>query len=179
MSERQELNLESEIGKHLMQPQHYGIIDDADCIGYGVDNTTQAYVVIYLKLDETHLLDIKFGSNANHDVNTLGSLFAEMIKGDKIEEVLKNTLKLEQDLQQSYKDIPKPVVDTSKPEGEQVQHVSTQYQDSANMVLTAFRAAMRHYERKISGIEEKYFKMSIVKSCPYSGTDCHFIEKEK
>jgi len=44
-------------------------------------------------------------------------------------------------------------------------------------VLTSFRAAMRHYERKIEGIEEEHFEMSIAKTCPYSMTDCHFVEK--
>ena len=45
------------------------------------------------------------------------------------------------------------------------------------MVLTSFRAAMRHYERKLEGIEEEHFEMSIAKTCPYSMTDCHFVTK--
>lgn len=170
--------LDAEIGKHLMQPENYGKLEDADCTGIGIDNTTSSYVIMYLKLDETHILDVKFGSNSTQDVNTLGSLFTEMIKGDEIVGALKTTLGLEQDLQKSYADIPPPKIDTSKPEGEQVEHVSTEYQDSANMVLTAFRAAMRHLERKKGGVEEEKFEMNIVKSCPYSGTECHFAEKE-
>ena len=134
---------------------------------------------MYLKLDDTHILDVKFGSNATQDVNTLGSLFTEMIKGDEIVNALKTTLGLEQDLQKSYADIPAPKIDTSKPEGEQVEHVSTEYQDSANMVLTAFRAAMRHFDRKKGGVEEEQFEMNIVKSCPYSGTECHFGDVKK
>jgi nitrogen fixation NifU-like protein len=97
-----------------------------------------------------------------------------MVKGDEITNALAATLKLEQDLQESYINLPKPKIDTSKPEGEQVEHISTMYQDSANMVLTSFRAAMRHYERQVGGIEEEYYEMNITKSCPYSGTDCHF-----
>jgi len=45
------------------------------------------------------------------------------------------------------------------------------------MVLTAFRAAMRHYDRKQEGIEEEYFEMSISKTCPYSSGDCTFVKK--
>ena len=177
MTEQEEL--ESEIGKHLMQPENYGKLEDADCTGVGIDNTTKSYVIMYMNLDDTHILDVMFGSNATQDVNTLGSLFTEMIKGDTIINALKTTLGLEQDLQKSYANLPEPKIDTSKPEGQQVEHVSTEYQDSANMVLTAFRAAMRHYERQKGGIVEEQFEMNISKSCPYSGTDCHFMEKDK
>ena len=168
--------LKAEIGKHLMQPENYGKIEDADCVGVGIDNSTKSYVIMYINMDETHILDVKFGSNGTQDVNTLGSLFTEMIKGDEIINALKTTLGLEQDLQRSYADLPQPKVDTSKPEGEQVEHISTESQDSANMVLTAFRAAMRHHERKKAGIVEDQFEMNIAKSCPYSGTDCHFMQ---
>ncbi|WP_324171555.1 iron-sulfur cluster assembly scaffold protein [Sulfurimonas sp.] len=169
--------LSSEIGKHLMQPENYGELEDAHCVGMGIDNATQSYVIMFINLDDTHILDVKFGSNASQDTNTLGSLFTEMIKGDEIVNVLKTTLQLEQDLQKSYADLPDPKVDTSKPEGEQVEHISTQYQDSANMVLTSFRAALRHLERKKGGVVEEQFEMNISKSCPYSGTDCHFVTK--
>ena len=177
MSENEELS--AEIGKHFMQPENYGKLEDADCIGTGIDNTTSSYVIMYIKRDETHITDVMFGSNATQDVNTLGSIFTEMIKGEEIVEALKITLGLEQDLQKAYADLPEPKVDLTKPEGQQVEHVSTEYQDCANMVLTAFRAAMRHYERKLGGVEESQFDMNIVKSCPYSGTECHFSQDNK
>ncbi|MBL0709211.1 MAG: iron-sulfur cluster assembly scaffold protein [Sulfurimonas sp.] len=172
-----EEELSSEIGKHLMQPENYGEIKDAHCVGMGIDNATNSFVIMFLNLDDTHILDVKFGSNASQDTNTLGSLFTEMIKGDEIKNVLASTLKLEQDLQASYDDLPSPKIDKTKPEGEQVEHISTQYQDSANMVLTAFRAAMRHLERKKGGVDEEKFEMNITKSCPYSGTECHFAQE--
>lgn len=175
----QEQELESEIGKHMLMPENYGILDNADGIGASIDNTTQLCVMMYLKLSDTHVEDVMFTSNASEDVNTLGSLFTEMIKGDELVNVLKETLKLEQDLQQSYADLPQPEVDLTKPEGEQVEHVSTMHQDAANLILTAFRAAMRHKERKDGGVQEEHFEMNIVKSCPYSGTQCHFNEPQK
>jgi len=178
MTENEKLS--AEIGKHFMQPENYGKLQTATCRGVGIDNTTNSYVIIYLELDATHVKDVMFGSNATQDVNTLGSIFTEMIKGEEILEALKITLALEQDLQKAYDDLPKPKVDLSKPEGEQVEHVSTEYQDSANMVLTAFRAAMRHKERLDGGIQEDQYEMNIVKSCPYSGTECHFaMENDK
>jgi len=171
--------LEAEIGKHLMQPENYGKLEDASCVGVGIDHATKSYVIMYIKRDENSILDIKFGTNGNQDTTTLGSIFTEMIKEQSIEDALEITSDLEKELQESYAAIPAPKVDTTKPEGEQVERISTEHQDSANMVLTAFRAAMRHYDRKKGGIDEEQFEMSIVKTCPYSTTECHFVTKEK
>jgi len=180
MQEENSQELETEIGKHMMLPENYGKLDDANGVGVGIDNATNSYVIMYIKRDETHIVDVKFGTNvASQDASTLGSLLTEMIKGDEITNVLATVLGLEQDLQKSYADIPAPKVDTSKPEGEQVERISTEHQDCANMVLTSFRAAMRHYERNLGGIEEEYFEMNIAKTCPYSMTDCHFMPKEE
>ncbi|MDD5157802.1 iron-sulfur cluster assembly scaffold protein [Sulfurimonas sp.] len=175
MNEQKEL--EAEIGKHLMQPENYGKIEDADCVGVGIDHATKTYVIMYIKRDDKTILDIKFGTNGNQDTTTLGSLLTEMIKGDEIVNVLKAVSALEADLNESYANIKAPKIDLTKPEGEQVERISTEHQDSANMVLTAFRAAMRHYDRKDGGIVEEQFEMSIVKTCPYSTTECHFVQK--
>lgn len=177
MNEQKEL--EAEIGRHLMQPENYGKLEDADCVGVGIDHATKSYVIIYIKRDDNSIKDVMFGTNGTQDTTTLGSLFTEMIKGDTIEGAIETTSALDKDLQESYASIPAPKVDATKPEGEQVEKISTEHQDSANMVLTAFRAAMRHYDRKQSGIEEEQFEMSIVKTCPYSTTECHFVTKEK
>lgn len=176
MNEQKEI--ETEIGKHLMQPENYGKLEDADCVGVGIDHATKSYVIMYIKRDENSIIDVMFGTNGTQDTTTLGSLFTEMIKGDSIEGAIETTSALDKDLQESYAAIPAPKVDTTKPEGEQVERVSTEHQDSANMVLTAFRAAMRHYDRKKGGIDEEQFEMSIVKTCSYSTTECHFVKKE-
>lgn len=175
MSEDKEL--QAEIGRHLMQPENYGKLEDADCVGVGIDHATKSYVIMYIKRDEKFITDIKFGTNGTQDTTTLGSLFTEMIKGDEIANALETTSTLENELKESYASLPAPKVDVSKPEGEQVERISTEHQDSANMVLTAFRAAMRHYDRKQGGIIEDQFEMSISKTCPYSTTECHFVKK--
>ena len=180
MQEEEKQKLDAEIAKHLMQPENYGKLEDADGVGMGIDNTTNSYVVMFIKRDDTHITDVKFGTNAaSQDASTLGSLLTEMIKGDEITNVLKTVLGLEQNLQEAYANVPTPKIDTSKPEGEEVERISTEHQDSANMVLTSFRAAMRHYDRKKEGIEEERFEMNIAKTCPYSMTDCHFMLKEE
>jgi nitrogen fixation NifU-like protein len=171
--------LSAVIGRHLIQPENYGKLEDANCVGVGIDQSTKSYVIMYIKRDDTHILDVMFGSNGTQDVNTLGSLFTEMIKAQEIKEAQDIALQLEQDLQELYATLPKPKIDLSKPEGQQVEHVSTEHQDAANMVLTSFRAAMRHYDRKKGGIEEDQFEMNISKACPYSGTECHFDTPQK
>lgn len=173
----EEKKLEVEIGKHLMQPENYGELEGANGVGIGIDRATKMYVIMYIKRDDNTLLDIKFATNGTQDTTVLGSLLTEMIKGDEIANVLKSVAALESDLKESYASLPAPKIDSTKPEGEQVERISTENQDSANMVLTAFRAAMRHYERKLHGIEEEQFEMSISKTCPYSTTECHFVQK--
>lgn len=174
----QSKELQAEIGKHLMQPENYGKLEDASCVGMGIDHATKSYVMIYIKRDEEKILDVMFCTNGTQDTTTLGSLFTEMIKGDEVANALETTALLESDLKESYASLPAPKVDLTKPQGEQVERISTEHQDSANMVLTAFRAAMRHYDRKKEGIEEDLFEMSISKICPYSTTECHFVKKE-
>jgi nitrogen fixation protein NifU and related proteins len=169
--------LQAEIGKHLMQPENYGKLEDASCVGVGIDHSTKSYVIMYIKRDDKNILDVMFGTNGTQDTTTLGSIFTDMIKGESVESAQEIAEGLNKDLQESYAAIPAPKVDLSKPEGEQVEHISTEHQDSANMVLTAFTAAMRHYERKEGGIEEEEYEMSIVKTCPYSTTECHFVTK--
>ena len=166
-----------EIASHLMNPQNYGVLEDADGIGVGVDNATQAYVIIYLKHNGTIIEDVRFATNSSQDTITLGSMLTEMIKEDTLGNALAEVEKLERDLQASYAAIETPAIDMSKPEEERVQRISTEHQDSANMVLTAFRAAMRHIERKKEGIIEEKFSMNIAKHCPYSNSDCHFTQE--
>ncbi len=167
-----------EIASHLMNPQNYGLLEDANGIGVGIDNATQAYVIMYIKHNDDIIEDVRFATNGSQDAITLGSMLTEMIKGDTIANVLIEVSNLERDLHASYAAIETPSIDMSKPEEERVERISTEQQDCANMVLTAFRAAMRHIERKKEGIVEEKFSMNIVKHCPYSNSDCHFTQTE-
>jgi nitrogen fixation NifU-like protein len=167
-----------EIASHLMNPRNYGELLDADGIGIGRDNATKAYVIMYIKHDDTTITHAHYAASGSQDTTALGSMLCEMIEGDTIANVLVAVRQLEEDLQAAYAAVEAPEIDMSKPEHERVKAISTQQQDSANMVLTAFRAAMRHIERKKEGIEEESFTMSIAKMCPYSNTDCEFVMKE-
>ncbi len=174
----EEEDYSEEVASHIIEPKNYGVLIDADGVGVGVDNATQSYVIIYIKADDAYINEINFATNGSQDAVVLGSMLTEMLKGDKISNALTEVEQLEKGLDEAYANVEAPEVDTSKPEGEQVKQISTEQQDSANMVLTAFRAAMRHIERKREGIKEEKFTMSITKKCPYSSTDCHFVTQE-
>lgn len=154
---QEEKELSSEIGKHLMQPENYGELEDANCTGVAVDHGGKSYVIMYIKRDENTILDVMFGSTASQDITTLGSIFTEMIKGDSLENIEQTIAGLEADI----KTIENP---TS--------------QDEANMIILAYRAAMRHYERKQEGIEEEQFEMSLVKACPTDLSACSMLDHE-
>ncbi|WP_456402964.1 iron-sulfur cluster assembly scaffold protein [Hydrogenimonas sp.] len=167
--------ISDEVLKHFANPKNFGEMPDADGIGTGVDNATKSFATIYLKIEDERIEKISFVGGGSEDVIILASVLTEMVEGDTLENAIRRIEGLEKDVEAAYDAVEPPKIDLSKPEGEQVTPVSTQSQDSANIVLTAFRAALRHMERKAEGIEEKSFTMSIAKRCPYSNTDCAFV----
>ena len=94
MQEKIDENLEAEIGKHMLQPENYGKLEDADGIGIGVELSTKVYVIMYIKRDKNTITDVKFNTNGTEDAVTLGSLLTEMIKGEKISDILQDVEKL-------------------------------------------------------------------------------------
>ncbi len=167
--------ISDEVLKHFANPKNFGEMPDADGIGTGIDNATKSYATIYLKIEEGRIEKVRFVGGGSEDVIILASILTEMIDGDTLENAIERVEGLEKEVEAAYDAVEPPKIDLSKPEGEQVSPVSTQSQDSANIVLTAFRAALRHMERKAEGIEEESFTMSIAKRCPYSNTDCAFV----
>lgn len=157
MNEQEEIA--AEIGKHLIQPENYGKLEDANCTGVAVDHAGKSYVIMYIKRDENTILDVMFGTNDSDDITTLGSIFTEMIKGDDIESVNIAVKGLEDEVREMV---------NSNITADEYNHSVMKHQDNANMVILSFRAAMRHYERQQEGIEEEQFEMSLVKACPPS-----------
>ncbi|MCF6201411.1 MAG: iron-sulfur cluster assembly scaffold protein [Hydrogenimonas sp.] len=162
----------SEALKHFATPKNYGEMADAVGVGIGYDSATSNYATIYLKLSGQKIENAKYVAHGSEDIVILGSIFTEMIEGDSLQNAIERAKELEKEVQAAYDAIEPPKVDLSKPEGEQVEAVSTESQDAANIVLTAFKAAVRHIERKEEGIVEDHFKISIAKRCPYSNSDC-------
>lgn len=167
-----EHTIDQEIVEHVLNPKNYGELPNADGVGVGVDNATKEYVILYLNVDKGVIGDAMYATSGSKDAIALGSMLTEMIKGDTVENAEATVSGLEAEVEELYLQQGPPKIDLSKPEGEQVEKLSTEQQDSASMVLTAFRAAMEHIERKKRGIEEEQYSMNIKKRCPYSNTDC-------
>ena len=41
MQEENQEELSAEIGRHMMQPENYGKLEDADCVGVGIEKSTK------------------------------------------------------------------------------------------------------------------------------------------
>jgi len=151
--ETQAADIGNEALKHFANPKNYGSMEDADGIGTGVDNATQNYATIYLKMDGDTIERISYAAHGSEDIVILGSIFTEMLTGATLEEADRRVAQLQEELEEAYNSIEPPEIDLTKPEGEQVSAVSTQAE----------------------GIDEESFTMSISKRCPYSNTDCAFV----
>ena len=159
--------LEDEIALHVMNPKNYGVLKDANAVGMAKDPASSAYIIMYLSIEENIIDDVKFATSGNQDTNALGSMLSEMILKDTLVNVDIAVKKLEDDVKSAYTNLPSPEI-----QGEEVQAISTAELDNANMVLSSYRAALRHYERKAEGIVEESFTINISKMCPYSQSDC-------
>jgi hypothetical protein len=50
--------LQSEIDNYFLQPINYGVLEEANAIGFGKEASSSSYVIMYLHLDNTHILDL-------------------------------------------------------------------------------------------------------------------------
>ena len=135
--------LQSEIGKHYIQPNNYGKIEDADGIGVGREQSSNSYVIMYLNLKNKHITDIKFFSNSTQDVNALGSIFTEMVKGDTLDNAIEALKLMDEKLDIAPK----------------------KQQACSRMILQAFRAAIINKENRVNGMNEEMFTIDLKESC--------------
>ena len=133
----------AEVLEHMMNPKNYGKMENADGIGMGVDQKTGEFAMVYIKVDNEILSNITFGCNAWQDTVVAGSLFTEMVKGDRLENAI-SALKLM---------------------AEKILTAPKRQQACSNMVLTAFRAAIIHRDNKANGIDEEMFTIDMKESC--------------
>ncbi len=87
-----------EVIKHLMNPQNYGKLDDADGIGVAHDEKSGEFAIFYVKTDREAINDVRFATNGCQDTVVVGSMFTEMIKGETIEYGKEAIVMLEQRL---------------------------------------------------------------------------------
>jgi nitrogen fixation NifU-like protein len=129
--------------EHLMYPKNYGKLEDADGVGIALDEKTNEYVIFYANLNGDTIKDVKFATNGCQDTVVIGSMFTDMIKGKEIEYAQTAVEKMHEKLGQ----------------------LSAQQQVCADIVFTAFVAALKNQENKAKGADEEMHVLKMKESC--------------
>jgi len=129
--------------KHLMDPQNYGKLENANGIGVALDEKTKEYVIFYTLLDNSIVKDVRFATNGCQDTVVIGSMFTEMIKNNDLEYANGAIAKMHEKL------------------GE----MTAQQQICAEIVFTAFIASHKNFENLQNGAEEELHLLKMKESC--------------
>ena len=151
MSKQNKINLNDEDVKgiadevldHMMYPRNYGVMNEPQGIGMGVDPKTGEFAMVYIHVVDDILNAITFGANACQDTVVAGSLFTEMVKGDS----LKNAIKASQLMDKRLEEAPK------------------KQQACSRLILRAFDAAVINRENRLKGQKEDMYKIDTKDSC--------------
>ncbi|BBG66017.1 iron-sulfur cluster assembly scaffold protein IscU/NifU-like [Hydrogenimonas sp.] len=128
---------------HMMNPRNYGKLEDADAVGIGKNPQNGEMVIIYLKISDGKIEDIKFQAKACMTTVIAGSIFTETVKGVSIGEGRELT------------SIMLGKLDRMPPEEAAC----------SEMVAEAFLAALDHFEAKKSDPEAPVPTRMITKAC--------------
>ena len=132
--------LNQEVIEHLMHPKNYGQIEPANGIGMGYDAKTQEFVVFYIFVNDSQLENVSYATNGCQDTVVLGSMFTEMIKSDTLEHANRACELMR----------------------EQITTAPAKQQACADMVLSAYEAALHNFTNDQS---ETIHKIAINQSC--------------
>ncbi len=142
--------MNKEVLEHLMYPHNYGKLDDANAVGVAVDEQSGEYVILYLKLKNDKIEDLRFATNGCQDTVVVGSMFTDMIK--------------EQDAAYAQKAVEKVY--------EKLGSTMTDKQRvCADMVFTSLIAALKNYENLQNGKTEEAHILKMKESCETEETD--------
>ncbi len=129
--------------EHLMNPRNYGQIDDCGCCGIGYDDKSGEFVIVYMNIEDDTISDIKFSAQACQDTIVAGSMFTEMVIGDKLANGAKSALFVR----------------------DKIKEAPLKQRACTSLVITAFEACMKNYENRALGIDEELHKIKIQESC--------------
>jgi nitrogen fixation NifU-like protein len=156
----EERTLEQEIADHAMNPKNYGELENADGVGVGVGvDPAGVYMIFYVKIDGETVSDISYATSGSQDAITLGSMLSEMVKGDSLANALLTIKGLEEEVESLYKE-KEERIEAIRASGSKAK-VSMKEQDNAAMTLAALSASITHYERKLQGIDEDQYRITI------------------
>ncbi len=72
--------------KHFKNPQNAGRIEDADGIGVVGDPSCGDFLRIYIKVEDNHIVDIKFEIYGCPAAIATSSILTDMVKGKSLDE---------------------------------------------------------------------------------------------
>ncbi|SFV55479.1 Iron-sulfur cluster assembly scaffold protein IscU [hydrothermal vent metagenome] len=136
--------MNKEVLEHLMYPHNYGKLDDANGIGVAIDEKTGEYVILYLKLNDKQIVDVRFATNGCQDTVVVGSMFTDMIKEQDASYAQKAVEKIYQKLGDTMSD---------------------KQRVCADMVFTSLVAALKNYENLQNGKTEEAHILKMKESC--------------
>ncbi len=136
--------MNKEVLEHLMAPHNYGKLDDANGTGVAADEKTGEYVIMYLKITQNTIKDIRFATNGCQDTVVVGSMFTDMIKNQDTNYAQEAIEKLFQKLGEKMTD---------------------KQRVCADMVFTSFIAAMKNHENLKEGKKEDAHILKMKESC--------------
>ena len=132
--------INAEIFSHMTNPRNYGEMKDADGVGKSLNEKTEEFLIVFIKVDENNILEnIMYGCNANQDSSLSASLFTEMVKGDSLENALESLMLMEQKI------IDAPISQKM----------------NSSMVLDAFRASVINRENRMKNMDENLFTIPL------------------
>jgi nitrogen fixation NifU-like protein len=137
------MELNEEIIEHMMHPKNYGKLENPSGVGIGYDGTSGEYVILYLVTDGDEIVKIAYATNGCQDTVILGSVFTEMVKGTTIDEARNITSEMESKI-------------ATAPQKQQA---------CAELVLSAFIAALINREHRIEGGDQELHKIEIDRTC--------------
>ncbi len=113
---------------HMMNPRNYGKLENPDAMGIGKNPENGEMVIVYLRMEDDKIADIRFQAKACMTTVISGSIFTETVRGVTIDEA---------------KELTKIMID--KLEGMPPEEAAC-----SEMVAEAFLAALDQWEAKKS-----------------------------
>ena len=135
--------LNDAILEHMMNPKNYGKLETPNGVGIGYSDKTNEYVVIYLKVNNNVIEDIKFMAVGCTDTIVSGSIFTEMVKGSDISFGNRSAIQLMKNLERA-------------PEAQRA---------CAETVIKGYEAAIINLTHRANGSDEELYKLKIGASC--------------
>ena len=139
--------MNAETLSHLMEPQNYGKLDDANGVGVALDEKTKEYVIFYTLLDGDTVKNATYATNGCQDTVVIGSMFTDMIMNNNLEYAQGAIKKM----------------------NDKLGNMSAQQQVCADIVFSAFSASLKNHENLQNGLEEELHLFKMKESCEVTG----------